>query len=149
MYNLVKRQAEVEILPLAQSEQLGVITYSPLGGGLLTGKYGVNRKPKEGRIIEQENYKKRYGDELNFEVADRFTAYANEQGIHPATLAVAWVMAHPAVTAPIIGARNVKQLECSLAALEINMTPQWRTEISNLSVTPPLATDRTEEIESL
>ncbi|WP_246939271.1 aldo/keto reductase [Bacillus pinisoli] len=145
MYNLVKRQAEVEILPLAESEQMGVITYSPLGGGLLTGKYGVNRKPSEGRIVDQENYTKRYGAQLNFEVAERFTAYAHEHEVHPATLAVAWVMAHPSVTAPIIGARNVEQLEYSLAALDIDMTSKWRDEISGLSITPPPATDRTEE----
>ncbi len=52
MYNLVKRQAEVEILPLAVSEQLGVISYSPLLGGLLTGKYGVNKRPEQGRLVE-------------------------------------------------------------------------------------------------
>ncbi|WP_209121047.1 aldo/keto reductase [Alkalihalobacillus sp. BA299] len=147
MYNLVKRQSEVEILPLAQSEQLGVITYSPLGGGLLTGKYGVDSKPKQGRLVEQEMYTKRYSDQMNFEVAERFTTYAKEQGINPATLAVSWVMAHPAVTAPIIGARNVEQLEYSLAALDIKMTQEWRDEISSLSITPPPATDRTEETE--
>lgn len=144
MYNLVKRQAEVEILPLAESEQLGVITYSPLGGGLLTGKYGVSHKPSQGRLVEEKRYAARYADPMNYEVAQRFSEYAKEKEIHPATLAVAWVMAHPGVTAPIIGARNVQQLEHSLAALEISMTPEWRSEISALSVTPPPATDRTE-----
>jgi aryl-alcohol dehydrogenase-like predicted oxidoreductase len=55
-------------------------------------------------------------------------------------------MAHPGVTAPIIGARNIDQLEFSLAALDINMTPEWREEISGLSITPPPATDRVEEV---
>jgi aryl-alcohol dehydrogenase-like predicted oxidoreductase len=146
MYNLVKRQAEVEILPLALSEQLGVISYSPLGGGLLTGKYGVNKRPKQGRLVEDKRYQDRYADEMNYVVADRFTAYAAEQGIHPATLAVAWVMSHPAITAPIIGARNLEQLEYSLAAIDVDMTPQWRDEISSLSVTPAPATDRTETL---
>jgi aryl-alcohol dehydrogenase-like predicted oxidoreductase len=146
MYNLAKRQAEVEILPLAQSEQVGVITYSPLGGGLLTGKYGVNRKPTEGRLVEQELYSKRYADEKNYEIAERFSSYSNEREIHPATLAISWVMSHPNVTAPIIGARNVEQLEFSLAALDINMTQEWRNEISNLSITPAPATDRAEDM---
>jgi len=145
MYNLAKRQAEVEIFPMAQAEDLGVITYSPLGGGLLTGKYGRTERPKQGRLMENEMYQKRYGDPGNFEIAERFTAYAKEHGLHPATLAMAWVMSHPAVTAPIIGARDVEQLEASLAALEVTMTPQWRDEISGLSVEPPLATDRSEE----
>jgi len=146
MYNLVKRQAEVEILPLAVSEQLGVISYSPLGGGLLTGKYGVNKRPEQGRLVEEQRYTDRYADEMNFVVADRFTTYAAEHGMHPATLAVAWVMSNPAITAPIIGARNLEQLEPSLAALDVDMTPQWRNEISSLSVTPAPATDRAETL---
>ncbi len=146
MYSLVKRQAEVEILPLAVSEHLGVISYSPLGGGLLTGKYGVNKRPEQGRLVEDQRYTARYGDEMNFVVADRFTPYAAQHGMHPATLAVAWVMSHPAITAPIIGARNLEQLEPSLAALDVDMTPQWRDEISALSVTPAPATDRAETL---
>lgn len=144
MYNLVKRQVEVEILPLAVSEQIGVISYSPLGAGLLTGKYGVNKRPNQGRLIEDQKYTARYRDEMNFVVADRFVEYAAEHHIHPATLAVAWVMSNPAITAPIIGARNVEQLEYSLAAVDVDMSPEWREEISSLSVTPPPATDRAE-----
>ena len=146
MYNLVKRQAEIEILPLAVSEQLGVISFSPLGGGLLTGKYGMNKRPEQGRLVEEQRYTDRYADEMNFVVADRFTTYAAEHGMHPATLAVAWVMSNPAITAPIIGARNLEQLEPSLAALDVDMTPQWRNEISSLSVTPAPATDRAETL---
>jgi len=145
MYNLVKRQAEVEILPLAADERIGVIPYSPLGGGLLTGKYGVGRKPEAGRIVDNAMYAKRYGENVYYESADRFVEHANRRGVHPATLAVAWVAAHPAVTAPIIGARNVEQLEPSLAAAELHMTPEWRAEISALSPAPPIATDRREE----
>ena len=145
MYNLVKRQAEVEILPMAKAEQVSVIPYSPLGGGLLTGKY-ISEKPTQGRLIENKMYSLRYGETLYHEIAETFADHAKDKGYHPATLAVAWVMAHPAVTAPIIGARNMEQLEASLAALEINMTPEWRNEISALSYTPPPAHDRLEEI---
>ena len=146
MYNLVKRQVEVEILPLAASEQVGVISYSPLGAGLLTGKYGVNKRPEQGRLVEEKRYSDRYGDDMNFAVAERFTAYAKENGINPSTLAVAWAMSHPAITAPIIGARNLEQLEASLAAADVMMTPAWREEISALSVTPQPATDRGETL---
>jgi aryl-alcohol dehydrogenase-like predicted oxidoreductase len=145
MYNLVKRQAEVEILPLAEAEHIGVIPYSPLGGGLLTGKYTTDQKPAQGRLVDNKMYGLRYGEESYYEIATNFTTYAHEKGYHPATLAVAWVMAHPAVTAPIIGARNVEQLESSLAALEVDMTPDWRAEISALSYDPPPAHDRLEE----
>jgi aryl-alcohol dehydrogenase-like predicted oxidoreductase len=145
MYNLVKRQAEVELLPLALSEQVGVIIYSPNAGGLLTGKYSTTQRPDSGRLKENPLYTARYEDPSYFEIAERFTAYAAGHGVEPAALSVAWVMSHPAITAPIIGARNLQQLEGSLAALEIKMTPEWRAEISALSPEPPPPTDRNEE----
>ena len=145
MYNLVKRQAEVEILPMADAERLGVITYSPLGGGLLTGKYGLGHQPPSGRLVEDEIYQVRYGAEWMYQVAERFTAFADEHGFNAVALAVAWVGSHPAVTAPIIGARDVAQLEDSLGAAEIKMTPALRAQISALSPAPPPATDRNEE----
>ncbi|HEV3382355.1 MAG TPA: aldo/keto reductase [Trebonia sp.] len=146
MYNLVRRQAEVEILPLARSAGLGVITYSPLGGGLLTGKYGSGRRPDSGRIVENARYADRYSLDSDYTTADRFTALAREQRVQPATLAVAWAMSNPDVTAPIIGARNLSQLEDSLAALDVPMSSELRDSISALSATPPPATDRTETL---
>ncbi|MED1470127.1 aldo/keto reductase [Bacillus salipaludis] len=144
MYNLVKRQAEVEILPMATSEQIGVITYSPLGAGLLSGKYGVNKRPEQGRLVQNTRYGDRYGANEDFITAEAFTKYAQEHDVKPATLAVAWVKANPAVTAPIIGARNLNQLEDSLMAADFKMTPEMYTQISNLSITPAPATDRAE-----
>jgi aryl-alcohol dehydrogenase-like predicted oxidoreductase len=145
MYNLLKRTAEVEILPLAHAERMGVICYGPLAGGLLSGKYGRSLRPEHGRIMDNIMYVKRYSDPLNFEIAEIFSTHARERGVHPASLAVAWVMSHPAVTAPIIGSRNPEQLVASLDAVKIRMTPEWRTEISALSIEPPPVTDRTEE----
>ncbi len=145
MYNLAKRQAEVEILPLARAERLGVITYSPLGGGLLTGKYAGDRKPERGRLIDSQRYAQRYGDRVHHEVAERFVEHARKCGEHPASLAVAWVMSHPAVTAPIIGGRSVEQLEPSLNAVGVAMSAERRAEIAALSPEPPPATDRSEE----
>ncbi|MBY9081588.1 aldo/keto reductase [Paenibacillus sp. HN-1] len=144
MYSLVKRQAEVEILPMAKSEQMGVITYSPLGAGLLTGKYGVDKRPERGRLVEDARYGDRYGANEDSVAAEDFTKYAQDHHVKPATLAVAWVMANPAVTAPIIGARNLEQLEDSLAAADYKMTPEMYAEISRLSRTPAPATDRSE-----
>lgn len=141
-------QAEVEILPLAASEQMGVITYSPLGTGLLTGKYGVNKRPEQGRLVEDARYGDRYGANEDFVTAEAFTKYAQVHDVKPATLAVAWVMANPAVTAPIIGARNLDQLEDSLAAADFKMTEEMYAEISNLSRTPSPATNRTEVLTS-
>lgn len=145
MYNLVKRQAEVEILPMAMSEGLGVIPYSPLGGGLLTGKYGPDKKPEKGRIVSNKMYTVRYGENWMFEAAAKFSELAKSVGVAPASLAVRWVAEHPAVTAPIIGARNIDQLEESLAAMDIDMTVDLYKEISDITGMPAIATDRTEE----
>jgi aryl-alcohol dehydrogenase-like predicted oxidoreductase len=145
MYNLVKRQAEVEILPLAQSEQLGVIPYNPLGGGLLSGKYSKGLQPTSGRIVELTNYNQRYSDPAYYESAERFVDFAQELGVSPVTLAISWVKSHPGVTAPIIGARNVTQLEASLGAVNFNLSADMREKISKLSVSPGIATDRLEE----
>ena len=142
MYSLVKRQAEVEILPMAAAERLGVFPYSPLGGGLLTGKYTGESTSAKGRLTVNERYRKRYENPEYHNVAERLVSHAREREYHPATLAVAWVMSHPAVTAPLIGARSLEQLEPSLAAAEVPMTPQWREEISALAPAPPDATDR-------
>ena len=145
MYNLAKRQAEVELLPMALAEGMSVFPYSPMGGGLFSGKYGVKKEPDAGRLVENEMYSVRYGDEWIYQTASEFTALAERHGYHPAALAVAWVAGHPAVTAPIIGARTLEQLKQSLAAIEIEMTPELRAEISALSPEPPPATDRNEE----
>lgn len=145
MYSLAKRQAEVEILPMAAANGLGVLTYSPLGGGLLSGKYGATRRPAAGRLVDNDMYKARYGDERYYDVAGRFSDLAAAWGHHPVSLAIAWVAAHPSVTAPLIGARNVEQLKPALDSVQIDLTPEQREEISRLSPAPPLATDRDEE----
>ncbi|NQW01720.1 MAG: aldo/keto reductase [Rhodospirillales bacterium] len=146
MYSLVKRQVETEILPLAGAENLGVITYSPVGGGLLSGKYGPNKRPNDGRILSNAMYAKRYHDDWVFETAGAFTELANSRGEHPVSLAVAWAGAHPHVTSPIIGARNVEQLAPALDAVTIDMTAELRGQISALSPTPAPATDRSESL---
>jgi len=145
MYNLAKRAAEIEILPMAESEGIAVFPYSPLAGGLLSGKYGVDRRPESGRLTQNKMYQARYGDAGYYDLADAFTKLAEELGHHPAALAVAWVASHPAVTAPLIGARNLDQLDGVLAATEIDMTPELRERISALAPEPPPATDRNEE----
>jgi aryl-alcohol dehydrogenase-like predicted oxidoreductase len=145
MYSLVKRQVESEIFPLAQAEELGVIAYSPIGGGLLSGKYGTKDRPEQGRIVDKKEYTDRYGEEWVFEVAEKFTALAETHGKHPVSLAVAWAAKHPALTCPIIGARSLEQLQPSLNSVEIDMNDEMHGEIAALSRTPAPATDRREE----
>jgi len=143
MYNLVKRQAEVEILPMAEANGIGVTPYSPAGAGLLSGKYSGEAS---GRLKTNKAYEARYAEAWMFEAADKFAAFCKQRGLHPVSTAVAWVGAHPTITAPIIGARNLDQLQDSLDSVRIEMTPALRAEISALSRTPPPATDRLEEL---
>ena len=145
MYNLVKRQAEVEILPMAAANGLAVFPYSPAGAGLLSGKFSRKEQHAQARLIANKNYTARYGEPWMHEVAEKFAAFCQQRGLHPVSAAVAWAAAHPAVTAPIIGARNVEQLRASLDSLKIEMTPQLWKEMAALSRTPPPATDRLEE----
>lgn len=142
MYNLVKRQVEVEILPMAASEGLFVCPYSPLGGGLLTGKYA---KGDEGRLSENKDYNARYGPQWMHETAVGLSSLAAEMGVHPATLAVAWVAKSGAVWGPIISGRSVEQLQPSLDAIGFDMNDALYARITALSQAPAPATDRLEE----
>lgn len=140
MYNLVKRQVEVELLPMAKDQRINVYTYSPLGGGLLTGKYATGGS---GRLTEDSRYAARYGlPEMHRAAAD-LARIAAAEGIPAATLAVAWVMAR-GVT-PILSARSADQLTASLAALRLTLSPELDARLSALTPAPPPATDRLEE----
>jgi len=145
MYNLVKRTAEIEILPMAAAEGIAVTPYSPLGGGVLSGAYGRERRPASGRIVDNPMYTTRYGAAWVHEVAERFTALAATHDVHPVTLAIAWVARHPAVTCPLIGARSLAQLAPALLAPAFEMSDALYAEIASLSPAPPPATDRNEE----
>lgn len=142
MYNLVKRQAEVELLPMARDQGISVVPYSPLGGGLLTGKYGAGRS---GRLTDDSRYAARYGLPWMYETADALSRLAHDAGVSAATLAVAWVAQNPSVTAPIISARSLAQLGPSLAAMDLVMEDTLCQRITALSPTPAPATDRLEE----
>lgn len=142
MYNLLKRQVEVEILPMAQSEGFVVCPYSPLGGGLLTGKYA---RGGEGRIKDDPMYASRYAPDWMHAAAKGLLEIAEDVGVSPATLAVAWTARHPGVWGPIISARNAEQLEPSLAAIGFEMDDGLYARLSALTPTPPPATDRLEE----
>ncbi len=142
MYNLVKRQAEVELLPMALAEGIAVHSYSPLGGGLLTGKYASGGA---GRLTEDDRYAARYGPTWMHEAAVALATVAKEVGQPPEALAVAWAATHPGISAPIISASRPGQMAAALAATEVEMTPQLYARLSALSPTPAPATDRLEE----
>lgn len=144
MYSLVKRQAETEILPACADQGIAVVPYSPLGGGLLTGKYSTDEAT--GRLIDDSRYNARYNVAWMHDCARDLSDMAKTHGLDPATLAVAWAAANPHVAAPIISARSSEQLAPSLAALDYDMSDALYAQITALSQTPPPATDRLEEV---
>lgn len=142
MYSVVKRQAEVELLPMAADQRITAYTYSPLGGGLLSGKYAAGGA---GRLTEDARYAARYAPDYMQNAAADLAVLAAELGTHPATLAVAWAKCHPTGPVPLISARNALQLSPSLAAAEYLMNKETYARISALVPAPAPATDRLEE----
>ena len=144
MYSLLKRQCESEILPMAKSENLGAVPYSPLGGGMLSGKY-LNNKSQSGRHKSSEMYKKRYEDLSNHITTEQFIKFTKANNYNPVSLAIAWVSSNITITAPIIGARNIEQLMPALNSQDLMITDELRDSLSRFSKAPVLATDRAEE----
>jgi aryl-alcohol dehydrogenase-like predicted oxidoreductase len=142
MYNLVKRQAEVEIMPMCIDQDIGIVPYSPLGGGLLTGKYA---RGETGRLTEDDRYAARYGQSWMHDAATAFSALADTLNVAPSTLAVAWAAHHPSCPNPIVSARNLEQLMPSLAAMNYDIDSKLYDKITALTPTPAPATDRLEE----
>lgn len=142
MYSAVKRQAEVELLPMAEDQGLAVYSYSPLGGGLLSGKYATGGT---GRLTSDARYARRYAG-VPEGVDARFARLAAEARLSPVTLAVAWVRAHPAgVVVPIVSARDAEQLAPALAGGGLQLEPALYAAVAALVPAPPPATDRSEE----
>ncbi|HLE67272.1 MAG TPA: aldo/keto reductase, partial [Burkholderiales bacterium] len=136
-YNLVFRQIERELLPLCEEEGLAVIPYNPLAGGLLTGKHRRATPPPEGSRFTLgtagKMYTDRYWKEREFDTVEALAALAKEHGIAPATLAVAWVLSNPDVTAPIIGASKPGQLAASVAAADCKLDPKRKEQLDRLT----------------
>ena len=126
-YNLLFRSFERDLLPLCEEEGVAVIPYNPLAGGLLTGKHQPKEAPPEGGRFKLGGagamYQARYWHDRQFESIEALRGLAAEAGMSLATLAVAWVLANPAVTAPIVGASKPDQLADSLAAAEAPPLP--------------------------
>jgi len=120
-YSLVERGIEDEVLPACVSEGLGIIPWSPLGGGFLSGKYRRDERPPEGSRIagateSMDEYWEKRATERNWQVLDAVGAVAEETGKSYAQVALNWLLRQPGVTAPIIGARTLEQLEDNLGA---------------------------------
>ena len=134
-YNLLFRQPEREMLPYCREEGIGVIPYNPIAGGLLSGKHSRANLPPEGTRFTlgtaAQNYQERYWHEGEFDTVDVIRPLADQAGVSLVTLSVAWVLANPAITAPIIGASRPEQLDASLAAIEFTIDDELKKQLDD------------------
>ena len=137
-YNLLFRAFERDLLPLCAEEGVAVIPYNPLAGGLLTGKHrNVNAPPEGTRFTlgnAAEMYRARYWHDREFTAVETLNGIAQDAGISLTTLAVAWVLANPAVTAPIVGASRPDQLADSIAAVTTVLSPELKARLDDATV---------------
>lgn len=136
-YNLLFREIERELLPLAQEEGLAVIPYNPLAGGLLTGKHKLAEGPTSGTRFTlgtaAERYQERYWHDREFNTVEELRTVADLAGLSLTTLALAWVLANPIITAPIIGASRPEQLFDSLKAVEVKLDDNLKQKLNDIT----------------
>jgi aryl-alcohol dehydrogenase-like predicted oxidoreductase len=137
-YNLVDRHAERELLPICRAEGLGVIPWSPLGGGFLTGKYQRDKPMPEGaRITSAQPHwpeaMERQGTERSWRTLEVVQQIAKQRGKSPSQVALAWLLAQPGITAPILGARTMEQLEDNLGCVGWQLTEEELKQLDQAS----------------
>ena len=136
-YNLLFRQIERELLPLCQEEGLGVIPYNPLAGGFLSGKHRRETGPTAGTRFTLGSaagrYQDRYWREREFATVEALRPLAAEAGMSLVQIALAWVLAHPAVTAPIVGASRPEQLDDVLPAADKAIGADLKARLDELT----------------
>jgi len=122
IFNLVDRQVEPEFLPMVEEYGLGLMPFSPLAGGFLTGKYERDESPPPGsRGAREQRFRETYLTDRNFDVLDVLGDVATELETSPVKVSLGWLLAHPTVTAPVIGPRTIEQLDENLAATDLDL----------------------------
>ena len=143
-YNLVYREEEREMLPLCRAEGVGIIPWSPLARGFLAGNRGRaagaggERGGETLRARTDEYAQSLYYADSDFRVVDRVVEIARARGVTPARVALAWILAQPGVTAPIIGATKVEQLDDAVAALDVTLDDEERRRLEEPYVPHPV-----------
>ena len=128
-YNLVERTSEREILPMARDEKLTVLAWSPLAGGLLSGKYRTNhKKQQDGSRLDDSP---RLNDR-NLAIADAVAAVADERSVSPSSVALAWIRQNPGII-PVVGVRKPQQLRENLTSLNLVLTPEQLDSLEEVS----------------
>jgi len=131
-YNLVYREEEREMLPLCRAEGIGVIPWSPLARGFLAGNRRVADKGDTARAKTDDFAHRLYYADSDFRIVDRVVAVAGRRGVKPAQIALAWLLRQSAVTAPIIGASKMEQLDQAIEAEGITLTDEECRELEEL-----------------
>ena len=134
-WSLIERGAEREVLPACREFGVGVLVWSPLARGLLSGKYQRSQPPPSGSRLEawQDTWKKQSGDESTWRILDEVQAVARESESTPARVAIAWLLQQPECTSVILGARTVAQLEDNLAAANLRLAPEQMRRLEQVS----------------
>ncbi|AXB44926.1 aldo/keto reductase [Amycolatopsis albispora] len=135
-YNLIERTGERDLIPMARALGLGVVPYSPLAGGVLTGKYtrgDLTAAAAGDGTRKNFNFTLGTVTERNLAIADVVREVATEMGRTPAQVGLAWTLRNPGVTAPIIGARTTAQLEDNLGALDVDFTASQLARLDDAS----------------
>ncbi len=138
-YNLLFREIERELLPLAHEEDLAVVPFNPLAGGLLTGKYRRDRTPEVGRFSAENGqfgalYQARYWHDREFETIGKLQEVAQGRGIPLATLAIAWMLANPRITSILLGASRPEHLTDTLAAIDSALGADLKAQLDDLTM---------------
>jgi aryl-alcohol dehydrogenase-like predicted oxidoreductase len=134
-YSIVSRELEREIVPLLESRKMGLMVFSPLAGGLLSGKFSrENQKPKDSRRSFSEF--PLVNKERTWKVLEAATPIARERGVSAATICLAWLLAKPVVTSVIIGAKRMDQLQENLAAVEFVLSADEMKQLDEVSAIP-------------
>jgi aryl-alcohol dehydrogenase-like predicted oxidoreductase len=137
VYNLVDRQVEPEYLPMVEEYELGLMPFSPLAGGFLTGKYVRGESPPAGsRGDREDRFRETYLTDGNFDVLETVREVGDALDASPVQVALAWLRAHPAVTAPVIGPRTVSQLAENLASATLELTDEQFTRLDEAAPAP-------------
>ncbi len=141
-YSLVCRDIETGVVPVCQRYGIGILPWSPLGGGVLSGKYGRDMKgPKGSRFGESPDeantWRKQFINQRNLDIVDAVKAVAEEHRAAPATVAVAWVLGRPMVSAVIIGPKSVDQLKANLSACGVKLTAEQIRRLDEASAPAP------------
>ena len=135
-YTLQAREAEQELVPISLDQGLGILVWSPIAGGLLSGKYRRGKPQPEGRALNEWKEPPIYDENRLYDIVDVLVEFAEARDVPAAQVALAWLLGRPAVTSVIVGARNDEQLRANLGAGDLKLSEDERSRLDKVSAVP-------------